>query len=158
MMKVTLICIGKTDEPYLREGMEKFRLRLKHYVNFNEVLIPDLKNSKHLSTDQQKSAEGGLLLKQVSPADHVVLLDERGREFRSADFAAYLNKLMVGSVQHVVFLVGGPYGFDEAVYRRANERISLSKMTFSHQMVRLFFTEQLYRAFTILKGEPYHHE
>src|SRR5690606_34876436 len=157
-MKATLMCIGKTDEPYIRDGLEKFRLRLKHYVNFDVVIIPDLKNSKHLSADQQKSGEAMLFLKQLLPSDHVVLLDERGREFRSVDFAAYLNKLMVGSVQHVVFLIGGPYGFDDTIYRRANDRISLSKMTFSHQMIRLFFTEQLYRAFTILRNEPYHHE
>lgn len=157
-MKVTLICIGKTDEEYIRAGMEKFQLRLRHYVNFNTIIIPDLKNSKHLSADQQRSGEAALLLKQLSPADHVILLDERGREYRSVDFAAYLNKLMVGSVQHLVFVVGGPYGFDDTVYRRASGKMSLSKMTFSHQMVRLFFVEQLYRAFSILRGEPYHHE
>jgi len=157
-MKVTLVCIGKTDEPYIRAGMEKFLSRLKHYVNFNSVIIPDLKNSKHLSVDQQRAGEAVLLLKQISPSDHVVLLDERGREYRSVDFADYLNKLMVGSIQHLVFVVGGPYGFDEAVYRRANGQMSLSKMTFSHQMVRLFFVEQLYRAFSILRNEPYHHE
>jgi len=122
------------------------------------VSIPDVKNTKHLRADQQRGKEATAILKQLSPGDHVVLLDERGREYRSVDFAAYLNKLMVGSVQHVVFVVGGPYGFEESVYQRANSRISLSKMTFSHQMVRLFFVEQLYRAFTILKGEPYHHE
>lgn len=152
------MCIGKTDESYVREGLEKYLLRLKHYVNFNVVIIPDLKNSKHLTAGQQKAGEAALFLKQLLPSDRVVLLDERGREFRSVDFAGYLNKLMVDSVQHVVFLVGGPYGFDDTIYKRANERISLSKMTFSHQMIRLFFTEQLYRALTILRGEPYHHE
>lgn len=158
MMKVTLICIGKTDEEYLRAGLEKFQHKLKHYIGFNMVIIPDVKNSKHLSMAQQKSREGALFLNHLSAGDHVVLLDERGKAYRSVDFAAYLNKLMVGSVQHLVFLIGGPYGFDDIIHQRANAKMSLSKMTFSHQMVRLFFTEQLYRAFSILKGEPYHHE
>jgi len=158
IMKVTLICMGKTDEEYLRAGLEKFQRKLKHYINFNVMIIPDIKNGKHLSITQQKSKECALFLSQLSPGDHVVLLDERGKEFRSVDFAAYLNKLMVASVQHLVFLVGGPYGFDDAMYQRANGKIALSKMTFSHQMVRVFFVEQLYRAFSILKGEPYHHE
>lgn len=157
-MRVTLLCIGKTDDGHLAAVMEKFQLRLKHYVNFNTVVIPDIKNSKHLSVDQQKAKEATLLAKQLLVGDHVVVLDERGKEFRSVDFAGYLNKLMVGSVQHVVFVVGGPYGVDDSVYQRANIKISLSKMTFSHQMVRVFFVEQLYRAFSILKGEPYHHE
>lgn len=157
-MKVTLICLGKTDEEYLRAGMEKFKLKLKHYVNFNVIIIPDIKNSKHLSVAQQKLKESELVLKQLSPGDHVVLLDEQGKEFRSVDFATYLNKSMVASVQHLVFLVGGPYGFGDAIYQRANGKMALSKMTFSHQMVRLFFVEQLYRAFSILRGEPYHHE
>lgn len=157
-MKVTLICIGKTDEEYLRTGLEKFQRKLKHYIGFNMIIIPDVKNSKHLSAAQQKSRESALFLNQLSPGDHVVLLDERGAAFRSVDFATYLNKSMVGSVQHLVFLVGGPYGFDDIMHQRANGKISLSKMTFSHQMVRLFFVEQLYRAFSILRGEPYHHE
>ena len=157
-MRVTLLCIGKTDDGHLAAIIEKFQLRLKHYINFNMVVIPDLKNSKYLSTDQQKTKEAALIAKQLSTGDHVVVLDERGKEFRSVEFAGYLNKLMVGSIQHVVFIVGGPYGFDDSVYQRANGKISLSKMTFSHQMVRLFFVEQLYRAFSILKGEPYHHE
>ena len=157
-MRVTLLCIGKTDDAHLATVIEKFQLRLKHYVNFNLVVIPDVKNSKYLSIDQQKAKEATLLVKQLAPGDHVMLLDERGKEFRSVEFAGYFNKLMVGSVQHVVFVVGGPYGFDDVVYQRANGKISLSKMTFSHQMVRLFFVEQLYRAFSILKGEPYHHE
>ncbi len=157
-MRVTLLCIGKTDDGHLAAAIERFQLRLKHYINFSIVVIPDVKNSKHLRADQQKAKEAALIMKQLSATDHVVLLDERGKEFRSVEFANYLNKFMVGSVQQVVFVVGGPYGFDEVVYQRANGRISLSKMTFSHQMVRLFFVEQLYRAFSILKGEPYHHE
>ncbi|MEC3881011.1 23S rRNA (pseudouridine(1915)-N(3))-methyltransferase RlmH [Parapedobacter sp. 10938] len=157
-MRITLLCMGKTDEGQLAAIIDKFQQRLKHYIPFNMVHIPDVKNTKHLRADQQRAKEAAAILKQLSPGDQVVLLDERGKECRSVDFAAYLNKLMVGSVQHLVFVVGGPYGFDESVHQRANGQLSLSKMTFSHQMVRLFFVEQLYRAFTILKGEPYHHE
>lgn len=157
-MRITLLCVGKTDDSQLVAIVDKFQQRLKHYVPFRMVSIPDVKNTKHLRTDQQRAREADTILKQLSPGDHVVLLDERGKEYRSVDFAAYLNKLMVGSMQHVVFVVGGPFGFEETVYQRANSRLSLSKMTFSHQMVRLFFVEQLYRAFSILKGEPYHHE
>ena len=157
-MRVTLLCVGKTDDGQLAAIIDKFQQRLKHYIPFNMVSIPDVKNTKHLRADQQRAKEATAILKQVSPSDHVVLLDERGSEHRSVDFAGYLNKLMVGSVQHVVFVVGGPYGFEETIYQRANGRLSLSKMTFSHQMVRLFFVEQLYRALTILKGDPYHHE
>lgn len=157
-MRITLLCVGKTDDAHFTSAIEKFQLRLKHYVHFRIVTLPDIKNTKHLSGDQQKSKEAALIMKHLSSGDHVVLLDERGREYRSVEFADYLNKLMVGSVQHVVFVVGGPYGFDATLYQRADSQISLSKMTFSHQMVRLFFVEQLYRACTILKGEPYHHE
>lgn len=157
-MRITLLCVGKTDDGQLGAIIDKFQQRLKHYIPFTMVNIPDVKNTKHLRADQQRSKEAAAVLKQLSPGDHVVLLDERGKEYRSVDFAGYLNKLMVGSVQHVVFVVGGPYGFEETIYQRANSKVSLSKMTFSHQMVRLFFVEQLYRAFTILKGEPYHHE
>ena len=157
-MRITVLCVGKTDDGQLGAIIDKYRKRLKHYVPFDMVHIPDIKNTKHLQADQQRAKEAAAILKQLAPGDHVVLLDERGQEYRSVDFAAYLNKLMVGMAKHVVFVIGGPYGFDEQVYQRANGRISLSKMTFSHQMVRLFFVEQLYRAFTILKGEPYHHE
>ncbi|MGV3761741.1 23S rRNA (pseudouridine(1915)-N(3))-methyltransferase RlmH [Parapedobacter sp.] len=157
-MRITLLCVGKTDDGQLAAIIDKFQQRLKHYISFSMVSIPDVKNTKHLRADQQRMKEATAIHKQLSPGDHVVLLDERGKEYRSVDFATYLNKLMVGSIPHVVFVVGGPYGFDETIYQRANSRISLSKMTFSHQMVRLFFVEQLYRAFTILKGEPYHHE
>src|SRR5690606_424596 len=122
------------------------------------IELPELKNTKHLSEAQQKAKEAELLFKQIQPADFLILLDEKGKEFSSVKFAEFLNKKMLSSVQHLVFAIGGPYGFDDSVYSRANEKLSLSRMTFSHQMVRLFFTEQLYRAFTILKGEPYHHE
>ncbi|WP_270088088.1 23S rRNA (pseudouridine(1915)-N(3))-methyltransferase RlmH [Sphingobacterium sp. SYP-B4668] len=157
-MKITLICIGKTDEKYLNEGLEKYMGRLKYYISFNLIIIPDIKNSKSLSEAQQKDKEALLIMKYIQPQDTVVLLDEFGKEFRSIDFSKYLEKNMVNSVQHLVFVVGGPYGFDQRIYERGNQKISLSKMTFSHQMIRLFFVEQLYRAFSILKGEPYHHE
>jgi len=157
-MKITLICIGKTDEKYLNEGLDKYMGRLKYYISFNLIIIPDIKNSKSLSESQQKEKESQLIMKHIQPQDTVVLLDEFGKEFRSIDFSKYLEKNMVNSIQHLVFIVGGPYGFDQRIYERSNQKISLSKMTFSHQMIRLFFVEQLYRAFSILKGEPYHHE
>ncbi|MBE7174827.1 MAG: 23S rRNA (pseudouridine(1915)-N(3))-methyltransferase RlmH [Mucilaginibacter polytrichastri] len=156
-MKITLITVGKTDERFLQEGIDKYLGRLKHYVRFSLVEIPDIRNSKNLSEDQQKAFEGEKILKLVSPGDHLVLLDEKGREMSSESFATYLNKKMLASVSHLIFVVGGPYGFSPEVRNRANELLSLSQMTFSHQMIRLFFTEQVYRAFTILKGEPYHH-
>ena len=157
-MKITLLVVGKTEDKYLMEGIEKYLNRLKHYISFNTIVIPDIKNTKNLTEAQQKSKEAELILKQTSNADSVILLDEKGKKYTSVLFANYLNKQMIGSVHHIVFIIGGPYGFDESVYKRANGSISLSDMTFSHQMVRLFFVEQLYRAFTILKGEPYHHE
>ena len=157
-MKITLIQIGKTEEKYLLEGTDKFEKRLKHYINFSMVTIPALKNTKNMSEVEQKKKEGELLLKLINNTDKLVLLDENGKDFTSVGFSDYLSNQMNKAVQNLVFVIGGPYGFDDKVYNRANEKISLSKMTFSHQMVRLFFTEQLYRAFTILKGEPYHHE
>ncbi|SOD15484.1 23S rRNA (pseudouridine(1915)-N(3))-methyltransferase RlmH [Pedobacter xixiisoli] len=157
-MKITLIAIGKTEDKYLIEGIEKYLNRLKHYINFNMVIIPDVKNTKNLTEAQQKTKEAELILKQLNNSDVVVLLDEKGKKYTSVQYAQYINKQMVGSVQNLVFIIGGPYGFDESIYKRTNSSISLSDMTFSHQMVRLFFVEQLYRAFTILKNEPYHHE
>jgi 23S rRNA (pseudouridine1915-N3)-methyltransferase len=157
-MRITLLTIGKTDEKYIKEGIEKYLKRLKHYIKFEIVDLPDLKNTKNLSEDQQKSKEAELLFKNINNTDYVVLLDEAGKEYTSKNFSDYLNKKMISSTQHLIFIIGGPYGFDQTIYQRANDKISLSKMTFSHQMIRLFFTEQLYRAFTILKGEPYHHE
>lgn len=157
-MKITLIAIGKTEDKYLIEGIEKYLNRLKHYINFNVVVIPDVKNTKNLTEAQQKTKEAELILKQLNNSDVVVLLDEKGKKYTSVQYSQYINKQMVGSVQNLVFVIGGPYGFDESIYKRANSSISLSDMTFSHQMVRLFFVEQLYRAFTILKNEPYHHE
>lgn len=157
-MKITLLVVGKTEDKYLVEGITKYINRLKHYIGFQLVVIPELKNTKSLTEAQQKSKEAELILKQVSGADVVVLLDEKGKKYNSVSFADYLNKQMIGSVQHLIFIIGGPYGFDDSVYKRSNSSISLSDMTFSHQMVRLFFVEQLYRAFSILKGLPYHHE
>ena len=157
-MKITLLTIGKTEDKYLKEGIEKYLKRLKHYISFKINELPELKNTKSLSQDQQKAKEAELILKNLESTDHLVLLDEKGFEFSSKHFSDFLNKKMIGSVQHLVFVIGGPYGFDASIHQRAQEKLSLSRMTFSHQMVRLFFVEQVYRAFTILKGEPYHHE
>ena len=156
-MKITLIAVGKTEDKYLIEGIDKYLNRLKHYINFNVLIIPDIKNTKNLTEAQQKSKEAELIAKQINPTDVIILLDEKGKKHSSVSFANYLNKQMIGSVQHLIFIIGGPYGFDETLYKRANTSISLSDMTFSHQIMRLFFVEQLYRAFSILKNEPYHH-
>jgi 23S rRNA (pseudouridine1915-N3)-methyltransferase len=157
-MKITLLTIGKTEDKYLREGIEKYLKRLVHYTSFNILELPELKNTKSLTEELQKSKEAELIFKQITSADHIILMDEKGEEYSSVKFAEFLNKKAVSNVQHLVFIIGGPYGFDAAMYARANGKLSLSKMTFSHQMIRLFFVEQLYRAFTILKGEPYHHK
>ncbi len=156
-MKTSLILVGKTTDKHISACIEDYRERIGHYMPFNVVTIPELKNTKSLTMSQQKEREGELILKQLQDSDHVVLLDEHGTERRSIDFAAWIEKKSL-TLRHLVFVVGGPYGFSEVVYQRANEKISLSKMTFSHQMVRLIFTEQFYRACTIIKGEPYHHE
>lgn len=157
-MKITFVTVGKTEDAYLKDGIEKYVKRLKHYTKLEMAEIPELKNTKALTEDQQKTKEAELILKKITPLDYVILLDENGIEFTSVQFANYINKRSVTSSANLVFVVGGPYGFDESVYQRANDKISLSRMTFSHQMVRLFFTEQLYRAFSIIKGEPYHHQ
>ena len=157
-MKITLITIGKTEDSYLSEGIEIYTKRLKHYVPFRILEVPELKNTKNLSREQQKIKEAELIFKNISNTDHVILLDENSQELSSRQFSGFLNKKMVGGQQHLIFIVGGPYGFSKEVYDRSNEKISFSKMTFSHQMIRLFFAEQLYRAYTILKGEPYHHD
>ncbi len=157
-MKITFITVGKTEDAYLKEGIDKYVKRLKHYTRLTIIEIDELKNTKALSPEQQKAKEAGLILKKILPLDHVILLDEKGMELSSTQFAAYIDKKALGSVANLVFVVGGPYGFDQSVYERANDKLSLSAMTFSHQMVRLFFVEQLYRAFTIIKGEPYHNE
>lgn len=156
-MKVTLLVVGKTTDSHIDALIQEYQKRLTHYLPFALQVIPELKNTKALSPEQQKQAEGDLILKAVTANTDLILLDEHGKEFRSIEFADYLQKRML-SGRDVVFVVGGPYGFADTVYQRANGKISLSKMTFSHQMVRLFFVEQSYRAMTILRGEPYHHE
>ncbi len=156
-MKITLLVVGKTTDKYLIEGIEKYTKRLIHYCKFQIVEIPELKNTKSLSEEQQKEKEAELITQKITATDHVILLDEQGKQFTSVEFSKEINKWMNQSVSSVVFVIGGPYGFDQKIKNRANAEISLSKMTFSHQMVRLFFVEQIYRAYSILKGEPYHH-
>ena len=157
-MKILLLAIGKTDEDYLVAGIKKYVGRIGHYASFEMKEIPDPRNRKTLSEAQQKKAESLLILNQLHPSDHVVLLDENGKPFNSVEFSESLEKQMASGVKRLVFVIGGPYGFALEVYDRSNAKMSLSPMTVSHQMVRLIFVEQLYRAFTILKGEPYHHQ
>ena len=156
-MKTILILVGKTVNKHFVAGINDYAGRITHYMPFDIVTIPELRQTKSLSEEQQKSAEGDLILKQIQPSDTVVLLDEHGKELRSIDFARWLEQKQQ-TARRLVFVIGGPYGFSTEIYARANEKLSLSQMTFSHQMVRLVFTEQLYRACTIIKGEPYHHE
>ena len=156
-MKTLLIQVGKTVNKHFQAGINDYVERISHYMPFDVVTIPELKNAKNLSEEQQKTAEGELILRQLQPSDTVVLLDEHGKEFRSIEFARWLEQKQL-TARRLVFVIGGPYGFSPAVYGRANEQLSLSRMTFSHQMIRLTFTEQVYRACTIIKGEPYHHE
>lgn len=156
-MKITFLLVGKTTDSCLNTLINDYQQRLGHYVSFVVQVIPELRNARNLRTDEQKQREGELILAAVDNNTRLILLDERGKEYRSVDFAAQINKWML-SGRNIVFVVGGPYGFSEEVYRRAEGKISLSQMTFSHQMIRLLFVEQLYRAFTILRGEPYHHE
>ena len=156
-MKTLLVLVGKTANKHFVVGIKDYHERIEHYMPFDITVIPELKNTKNLSNEQQKEREGELILEQIKPMDTVVLLDEHGEEYRSIEFANWLQKKQL-TARRLVFVIGGPYGFSPSVYSRANEKISLSRMTFSHQMVRLIFTEQLYRACTIIKGEPYHHE
>lgn len=157
-MHLFLLVVGKTDSPQIDQLIGQYADRLKHYLPFSLQVIPDLRRAGKLSAEEQKRAEGAEILKLVQPSDRLVLFDERGKEFTSTAFAGYLEKAMASGLRRLVFLIGGPYGFSEEVYQRANDRVSLSQMTFSHQMVRLFAIEQLYRAQTILRGEPYHHD
>lgn len=156
-MQIKLIAIGKTDNKSLQVLIDDYQKRLRHYIKFEFTIIPDIKNSKNLSQTQQKQKEGELILKQVQTQDILILLDEKGKSQDSVEFSKYLQKQMNSGIKRLVFVIGGPYGFSGDVSNKANEKISLSKMTFSHQMIRLFFVEQLYRAFTILRNEPYHH-
>jgi 23S rRNA (pseudouridine1915-N3)-methyltransferase len=157
-MKITLVLTGKTDESFAKDGFNLFEKRLQHYIQFGSIILPDLKNAKSLNPAQVKEKEAELQLKSITDKDFVVLLDEKGKEYRSLDFAAFIQQKMNTSVNNLVFIVGGPWGFSEKIYKRANAKMSLSKMTFSHQIVRLLFIEQLYRAFTIIRNEPYHNE
>lgn len=156
-MTIKLLAIGKTDSSALQNLIGTYEKRLMHYIKFELEIIPDLKNTKNLSETQQKEKEGALILKKLNATDVLVLFDENGKHFSSVEFSNYLQKKMNSGLKQLVFVIGGPYGFSDAIYAKAQGRISLSKMTFSHQMVRLFIVEQLYRAFTILKNEPYHH-
>jgi 23S rRNA (pseudouridine1915-N3)-methyltransferase len=157
-MQIKLIAIGKTDDKQLLQLIEQYQKRLKHYIKFDLDIIPDIKNVKNLSEKQQKEKEGDLILKKINSTDVLVLLDENGKQFSSVDFSTYLQKKMNAGIKQLVFVIGGPYGFSDTVYQKAQGKISLSKMTFSHQMIRLFVVEQIYRGFTILKNEPYHHQ
>jgi len=157
-VNIKLIAVGKTDNPALQQLISTYEKRLSYYINFELQLLPDIKNSKSLSEEQQKIKEGELILSYVEPSHHFILLDERGKEYTSIAFADELQKKMNTGIKQLTFVIGGPYGFSQAIYQRANSKLSLSKLTFSHQMIRLFFVEQLYRAFTILRNEPYHHQ
>lgn len=157
-MKITLLTVGKTDKDWVRQGMDIYMSRLKHYIPFNVVEIPELKNVSALTKDQIKTREGELILKSLRPSDDVILMDERGKQYSSVEFAKILQDKISYIGKDIVFVIGGAYGFSQAVYERADSKISLSRMTFSHQMVRAIFVEQIYRAFTIMRGEPYHHE
>lgn len=156
-MKITLILVGKTDDPYIEKGMSKYLKRLKHYVNFETKIIPALKNTKKMSTEIQKKLEGEKIIQMLPDNPMVVVLDEKGKQLTSAEFSKTLENKMSTGIRNVIFVIGGPYGFSEEVYNKANEEVSLSKMTFPHQLVRLIFMEQLYRAFTIIRNESYHH-
>lgn len=156
-MKITLLAVGKTTDSIVESLIKVYIDRLKHYTDFSFSIIPELKNTKSMSESEQKQREGELILKAAQGASRIVLLDEKGTEYTSVEFSQKISGYMNGGQKNVVFVIGGPYGFSPDVYKAAHEKISLSKMTFSHQMVRAIFTEQLYRAFTIIKGEPYHH-
>ena len=157
-MEINILAIGKTRSDYVLKGIADYTSRLRHYITFSLTEIPDIRAAKSLTQEQQKDQEGKLMLAKVGPADMLVLLDERGKEYTSREFALYLEKLMASGRKRVVFAIGGPYGFSPAVYERADAKISLSRMTFNHEMVRMFFVEQIYRGMTILRGEPYHHD
>ena len=157
-MKITLLTVGKTDKKWVKEGIDIYVSRLRHYIPFNIVEIPELKNVSAFSKEQIKSKEGDLILKNIRPTDDLILLDEHGREYTSVEWAGFLENRISRIGKDIVFVIGGAYGFSPEVYSRADGKVSLSKMTFSHQMVRAIFTEQIYRAFTIMRGEPYHHE
>ncbi len=157
-MQISMLCVGKTDEKEIKSLVAKYEKRLPSHWNFAMYTLPDLKNRKNLTEEQQKQQEGKLLLEKISNSDYVILLDEKGKNYTSKQFAQFIQKHSIQATKHLVFVIGGPYGFSEEMYERAQAKISLSSMTFTHQMVRLFFVEQLYRAFTILQRKSYHHE
>ncbi len=157
-MKIVLLAVGKTATGYLAEGIDGFLKRVNHYLPMEMSVIPDIKSTKGLTESAQKEREGQAMLSALQPGDVVVLLDEKGKEFTSREFAARIDRRMVQGIKRLVFVIGGPYGFSREMYDRADEKISLSRMTFTHEMARLFFVEQVYRAMTILRGEPYHHD
>ena len=157
-MTIKLLAIGKTDNKQLQALIDDYQKRLGHYIKFQFEIIPDLKKAKNLTEDQQKQKEGQLILNKIHSSDVLILLDENGNQLDSVGFSQYLQKHMNSGIKQLVFVIGGPYGFSEEVYNKARGKLSLSKMTFSHQMIRLFFVEQLYRGFTILRNEPYHHK
>lgn len=157
-MQITLLCMGITDDSEIRQLISKYEQRLPSHYNFQRIEIPDIKNRKNLSEAEQKNAEEKLFMERLPAGAYVILLDDKGKQMTSLEFARMLNGHFVSLTTHLIFVVGGPYGFSEKMYQRANAKISLSRMTFTHQMVRLFFVEQLYRAFTILQGKSYHHE
>jgi 23S rRNA (pseudouridine1915-N3)-methyltransferase len=156
-MKITLLVVGKTDAAYLQEGMDIYLKRLPHYINFSFEVIPDIKKGKNTNPEIQKNKEGELILSKLGPVKELHLFDEKGKSYASVEFSKFIEKKMISGPKELLFVIGGPYGFSKEVYQRATSKISLSRMTFSHQMVRLLCIEQIYRAFTLLKGEPYHH-
>lgn len=157
-MKIQLLAIGKTTASYLQQGIDIYTKRLTHYVPFEFKVLPDVKNTKAMTSDVQKVKEGEMFLSAIGPGDFIVLLDERGKEFTSRQFSEFIERKMVEISRNLIFVIGGPYGFSEEMYQRADMKLSFSKMTFSHEMIRLFFVEQVYRAMTIMRGEPYHHD
>lgn len=157
-MTIKLLAIGKTDSTQLQLLTLEYENRLKHYVKFELELLPDIKNTKNLSESQQKEKEGEAIIKKLNPTDVLILLDENGKQYSSVEFSSFLQKKMNSGIKQLVLVIGGPYGFSDEIYKIAKGKISLSKMTFSHQMIRIFVVEQLYRAFTILRNEPYHHQ
>lgn len=157
-MKIKIIAVGKTHKKFLVEGEQEYAKRLNRYIKFEQIEIPDIKNAKNKTFEQIKQEEGKLILSKVEPGGQLILLDEKGKEFSSRSFSKWIQQQMNAGPKHITFVIGGPYGFSDEVYQKANMKLSLSQMTFSHQMIRMLFLEQVYRAFTILKGEPYHHD
>lgn len=157
-MKIVIIAVGKTSTDYVGRGVEEYLRRISRYINIELNVIPDVRTSRAISEETQKQTEGKAIIASLQPGDHVTLLDERGKEMTSREFSGQIEQKMIRGLKRLVFIIGGPYGFSDEVYQRADDKISLSRMTFTHEMIRLFFTEQIYRAMTILRGEPYHHD